>query len=228
MKKYKWVLFDADDTLFDFDAFAGLTVLFSQYQYVFTKQDYQAYQALNKSLWLKYQDNLIDAQTLQIERFKPWEAQFGVSAAKFNAGFLLAMAEVCRPLSGAIELLQYLKNNGTKVGIVTNGFTALQQLRLDKTGINEFVDLLVISEQVGFAKPDRRVFEYTIDKMDDAAFTSVLMVGDNLNTDVQGGFNAGIDTCWYNAKCETNTTNLIPTIEVKSHQQLLALLSTSR
>ncbi|MBE8168303.1 MAG: pyrimidine 5'-nucleotidase [Shewanella sp.] len=224
-KKYQWVLFDADDTLFDFDAFAGLTMLFAQYQHVFTEQDYQAYQTLNKSLWLKYQDNLIDAQTLQIDRFKPWAAKFDISAGELNNGFLLAMAEVCRPLSGAIELLEYLKSNSIRVGIVTNGFTALQQIRLDKTGINQFVDLLVISEQIGFAKPDCRVFEYAFDKMDNVALASVLMVGDNLNTDVQGGINAGIDTCWYNAKNEVNQTELSPTFQVNSHQQLLLVLT---
>ncbi|MGB0893915.1 MAG: pyrimidine 5'-nucleotidase [Parashewanella sp.] len=223
---YNWILFDADETLFSFDAFSGLTLLFSQYGITFTEADFQSYMTLNKSLWVDYQNKVIDANTLQINRFVPWGNKLNIDPLTLNRGFLSAMAEVCQPLDGAIALLTAL-NKTAKIGIITNGFTALQQIRLQKTGINKLIDLLVISEQVGYPKPDHRIFDFAFKKMGNPEKSRVLMVGDNLDTDIKGGNDFGIDTCWYNPEMHENKTDISPKIEVDSHQKLQSLLDIS-
>ncbi|MCV5919249.1 HAD-IA family hydrolase, partial [Escherichia coli] len=82
-------------------------------------------------------------------------------------------------LPGAKELMEALQGKA-KMGIITNGFTELQAIRLERTGMTEYFDKVVISEQVGVAKPDLGIFEYAMQQMGNPCKTRVLMVGDNL------------------------------------------------
>ena len=94
-----------------------------------------------------------------------------------------AMAEICSPLPGAVSLLDSLQGK-VKMGIITNGFTSLQQTRLERTGLRDHFDLLIISEEVGVAKPDARIFDYALAQAG--------------NPDRSRVVNAGLATCWFN------------------------------
>ncbi|MFC4655074.1 pyrimidine 5'-nucleotidase [Rheinheimera marina] len=191
----QWVLFDADDTLFHFDAFSGLTLMMQQYQRHFTEQDYQQFQALNQPLWLQYQQGDIAADELKVRRFTQLGAELQVDPALLNRQYLQAMAQVCPPLPGAIELLQRLKGN-KRLGIITNGFTDLQQVRLERAGLQDHFDLLVISEQVGAAKPSPKIYQHALEQMGQPDPATVLMVGDNPVADIAGGQQMGFYTCF--------------------------------
>ena len=137
------------------------------------------------------------------------------------------MAEICEPLPNAKLLLETLKAKRKSLSILTNGFTALQQRRLNKTGLTDVFDHVIISEQVGFAKPDERVFKHTLDKLNinQDLRNRVLMIGDTFASDIVGGQRAGIQTCWLNHHNEQLTDEQIkPTYEVKSLKDLMALL----
>lgn len=129
MSHYSHILFDADETLFSFNAKLGLQKLFAHYDVVFSDADYEEYNSLNAPLWVKYQNGEIDAKTLQVTRFKRWATKLNVTPETLNAGFLAAMAEICQPLPGARALLDSLKGQCT-LAIITNGFAALQQKTL--------------------------------------------------------------------------------------------------
>lgn len=219
LKEWDWILFDADDTLFHFDAFAGLQRLFQQYDVQFSRADYDDYQAINKPLWVDYQNGAISALQLQHQRFESWAEKLAVTASDLNNGFLTAMAEICTPLAGAVDLLNALKGR-VKMGIITNGFTALQQARLERTGFLGVFDLLVISEQVGYAKPHPAIFDYAINQMENPVRERVLMVGDNPDSDILGGINAGLATCWLNADGRAQPEGINPTWQVTSLKAL--------
>lgn len=220
MMKYPWILFDADETLFHFDNFLGLQHMMLSYGVDFTQTDYEEYQKLNKPLWVKYQNGEINAKELQTTRFKVWAERLSTNEMTLNTAFLNAMAEICKPLDGAEELLTFLKKHHINVGIITNGFEQLQQVRLEKTGFHKYIDLLVISEQVGYAKPDKRIFEFALSNMTSVENNDILMVGDTLASDILGGNQMGFDTCWLNASASKNTTNIKPTVEVNSLLEL--------
>jgi 5'-nucleotidase len=220
---WDWILFDADETLFTFDAFGGLQRMFLDYSVTFTAEDFQDYQAINKPLWVDYQNGAISALQLQHQRFEGWSERLSVPAGDLNAAFLNAMAEICVPLPGAVSLLNALKDR-VKIGIITNGFTALQQIRLERTGLRDYFDLLVISEQVGVAKPDRKIFDYTFEQMGQPPRDRVLMVGDTAESDILGGINAGIATCWLNAHGRSLPEGIMPTWEVTTLSELERLL----
>lgn len=216
---WDWILFDADETLFTFDSLGGLQRMFLHYDVTFTADDFQEYQAVNKPLWVDYQNGVITAMQLQLQRFEGWAKRLNVPPSELNNGFLSAMADICAPLPGAVSLLDALQGK-VKIGIITNGFTALQQTRLERTGLSDHFDLLVISEQVGIAKPDPRIFEYTFAKMGHPPLSRILMVGDTPESDILGGINAGIATCWLNMHGRTLPEGIKPTWQVSTLSEL--------
>lgn len=223
MMKWDWIFFDADETLFTFDAFSGLQRMFLDYSVTFTAEDFQDYQAVNKPLWVDYQNGDITALQLQHQRFTHWGERLNVHPGDLNDAFINAMAEICMPLPGVESLLNALKGK-VKMGIITNGFTALQQRRLERTGLGDFFDLLVISEEVGVAKPDRRIFDYALQQTGLEDCSRVMMVGDTAESDIRGGINAGWATCWLNAHQRPQLEGIIPDWTVTSLAELEYLL----
>ncbi|AUI87664.1 noncanonical pyrimidine nucleotidase, YjjG family [Vibrio azureus] len=221
---YDWILFDADETLFNFDAFKGLQRMLSLKGVDFTQQDFLHYQATNKPLWVDYQNGTITADELKHRRFLEWAQKLDTTTTELNRAFLEAMADICTLLPGAKELVEQLHGK-VKMGIITNGFTELQAIRLERTGMTPFFDLVVISEQVGIAKPDLGIFEYAMARMGMPAKERVLMVGDNPDSDIIGGQNFGIDTCWLNVSGAKCAEGILPTYTVSSLSELAQQLS---
>ena len=220
---WDWIFFDADETLFTFDSFGGLQRMFLDYSITFTAEDFQDYQAVNKPLWVDYQNGAITALQLQHQRFDLWAGRLNVSPGVLNDAFLNAMAEICAPLPGAVSLLDSLKGKA-KLGIITNGFTALQQIRLERTGLRDYFDALVISEEVGVPKPDPRIFDYALELAGNPDRARVLMVGDTAESDIRGGMNAGLATCWLKAHGRVLPEGIEPTWTVTSLSELEQLL----
>lgn len=222
--KYQWILFDADETLFSFRSFGGLQKVLARYGLEFNEQDYATFQAVNQRLWIAYQNQEIDAEGLQRQRFSRLAALTGEDPLKLNALLMEEMALLSLPLENTVATLQALQGK-CKMGIITNGFNAMQQKRLDNTQTAPFFELLVVSENVGIAKPDKRIFEYAFAQMGNVDKRRILMVGDTLSSDIVGGQNAGIDTCWFNPHQKPNDSNVRPTYEIHSMLQLIEVAS---
>ena len=221
--RYNWVLFDADETLFSFNSYLGLTAMLKRYGIDFTPEDYDAFQAVNKLLWVAYQNNEITAEDIQMRRFAKLAEQTGVYQIQLNQELMAEMAKISKPLDGVVEMLEALYPE-VIMGIITNGFTELQQQRLQNTQTEKFFDIVVVSEQIGVAKPDRKVFDYAFSLMDDLDKTKTLMVGDTLASDILGGYNSGIDTCWFNHANLVNDTKIQPTYEIKDIRELVKIV----
>lgn len=222
-KQYQWILFDADETLFHFDDFSGLQRMFAKFNVQFTAEDYKAYKKTNTELWLQYQDGKITVEELHHQRFSAWVRELPLSPLDLNNHFLEAMIEICSALDGVDDLLQML-NGKVKLGIITNGYTKLMHARLERFGYHDHFDALVISEQVGVAKPHPGIFEHALDLMGNPPPEKVLMVGDNPVSDILGGLNAGMDTCWLNITNQTAPEGVIPHYQVTSIAELEQLL----
>ena len=219
MKPYDWILFDADDTLFNFDAHCGLRRMFEGYGVDFSQQEYEKYESINQPLWVDYQNGMITSQQLQHQRLVHWADKLNVPSSELSKAFLISMAEICTPLDGAVSLLNFLKGKA-KLGIITNGFTELQQARLERTGLDNHFDLLVISEQVGVAKPHPGIFEHALTLMGNPNREDVLMVGDNPSSDIVGGLNAGLHACWLNTNNKPSLVGVTPHYQVSSLVEL--------
>ena len=159
----------------------------------------------------------ITAKELQCRRFDLWAKKLNTVSEDLNSAFLASMAEICAPLEGAVSLLEALQGK-VKLGIITNGFTELQQVRLELTGLKKYFDFIVISEEVGHAKPHPVIFDHALSIMGHPERHQVLMVGDNPDSDILGGINAGFHTCWFNVDNRVAPAHIIP------HHQVVSLI----
>ncbi|SHF50825.1 pyrimidine 5'-nucleotidase [Vibrio gazogenes] len=221
--KFDWILFDADETLFHFDAFTGLKTMFSAFDVDFTAEDFNQYQAQNQQLWRDYQDGKIDAATLKHQRFTTWATRLGQTTEALNLHFFQAMAEISTLLPGARALLEQLRGQA-QLGIITNGFIDLQSHRLEKHGLTDYFAQVTVSEQVGVAKPDPAIFAYTHQQIGYPDKSRVLMVGDNPVADIQGGHQYGFTTCWLNSDQQSIPDHVVCHYEIQSLTELSAVI----
>jgi 2-haloacid dehalogenase len=127
-------------------------------------------------------------------------------------------------IDGAYEVLRTLQQT-SRLAIVTNGLQAVQRSRFDRSTIRDFVTELIISEEIGVAKPQTAFFDVANDRLGRPAKSDVLLIGDSLTSDIRGGVDYGIDTCWYNPTCEPRPDNLQQiTYEIKNLRELLDVL----
>lgn len=222
--KYQWILFDADETLFSFNSYLGLKAMLVRYGIEFSEADYDAFQAINKPLWVAYQNKEITIQELQTTRFAKLAEQTGKDALDLNKELMAEMAIVSKPLPNVMDMLNTLYGK-VQMGIITNGLEALQQKRLENTGTTKFFEIVVVSEVVGVAKPNAKIFEYAFEQIGDVDKSQILMVGDTLSSDILGANGVGIDSCWFNHTGENNTTEIKPTYEITDIKQLIAIAS---
>jgi 2-haloacid dehalogenase len=198
---YRWILFDADGTLFDYDKAEAKALVksFDEIGYPFEPRYAAAYRQINGQIWEDFEKGLITQNELRVRRFELlFEAtSVEADAAVFSDLYLRFLAQGTDLIEGAEEILQVL--NG-KVGmvIITNGLKDVQRPRLARSTIGHYFDEVVISEEVGSAKPKSRIFDVAFERMGNPAKGEVLIVGDSLTSDIAGGINYGIDTCWFN------------------------------
>jgi YjjG family noncanonical pyrimidine nucleotidase len=224
MNTYDWILFDIDETLLHFDDLSGLTLMFSKLGIEFTKEHYREYQTINKSLWTDYQKGKITLPQLKATRFNSWAIKNQMEIEFLNQAFFAAMTEICKPLEGAISLIQSLKNK-SRLGIITNGFSVLQEARLARTGLNTHFEVIVMSEKVGVGKPHAGIFDHALALMGNPTPSKVLMVGDNFDADILGGANAGFDTCWINHHKVKIKKGIKPTYQVSCLAEIETLFN---
>lgn len=199
------VWLDLDDTLVDFRA-ASRLALAKVYEeerldrFFPSLQSWTAaYEKFNYELWQRYAGKEVDQATLRMERFRLplTEADMAHDIAtavslRLDPVYLGYLADASRLLPGAMELVMWLRDvAGVKIGILSNGFTEVQQRKLEVTGLDAFVDVMVLSDDIGINKPDPRLFEFAMTRAGETDPSSQLMIGDNVNTDIAGALAAG-------------------------------------
>lgn len=223
--KYKVLLFDADETLFDFkkSESIALELAISDFEIPYDpKHHLKIYESINSAIWKEFEEGKITQNTLKVERFKRLSQELGIDfdPHRFSERYMYHLAEASFLLDDAVPLLEKLHGK-FKLVIVTNGLAYVQNRRIGKSSIADYFSHIVISEEVGIAKPDPKIFEHTLKLIDHVDKSEVLMIGDSLTSDIKGGINFGVDTCWYNPKKLSNTSSVKPTYEIND---LLALL----
>ena len=236
MKKYKDLFIDFDDTLYDthgnavialqetFDAF-HLERYFDNPQ-VF----YDAYWAANVDLWTRYSKGEITRPYLIVERFRhPLSEGKGLDITE---QYCLEMSDrfldfcSCKPgvIEGAHELMNYLKEKGYRMHMCSNGFHEVQYKKLAACGLRDYFDTIILSEDAGVNKPSPLYFDFAL-KMSGAHRESTLMIGDNLNTDIQGALSAGIDALLFNRwQVNLSESTVAPTFVVETLADIKQIL----
>ena len=208
MKAYRHLFFDLDHTLWDFETNAHETLeqLFADYDLArhgrFTFAEFsQRYSDVNHALWRLYQSNKVTQQQLRETRFVRTLSRLGVAEADIPADISARFTDIL-PRKAAVfphthEVLTYLKAKGYRLHLITNGFEDVQQIKLASSRLTPYFEEIITSEHSGFLKPDPRMFAHALARTGATAVES-LMVGDNLECDVLGAYNAGIDQVYFN------------------------------
>lgn len=226
--KYEMIIFDADETLFDFkksesNAFKN-TMLEFEIEYD-ENHHLKVYEEINTAIWKEFEIGLITQEKLKIERFKRLAAKLNASfdEGQFAKSYMKHLSNASFLFDDSITLLDSLHKD-YKLTIVTNGLKDVQDNRIRKSIIAKYFEDIVISEEVQVSKPDPKILELTLNNIGHNDKSKVLMVGDSLSSDIQGGINFGIDTCWFNPKKIVNETGINPTYEISNLMELKDIL----
>lgn len=229
--KYEIILFDADDTLFDFkkserEAFKN-TILEFNIEY---DENYhlKIYQTINTAIWKDFEEGHITQEKLKVERFRRLSDSLNVNfdENKFAKAYMKHLSNASFLFEDSLELVESLHEN-YRLAIVSNGLKEVQNKRIKQSTISKYFEEIVVSEEVKVSKPDPKIFEYALKNIKHTDKSKVLIVGDSLTSDIQGGINFGIDTCWYNPKKNENKIGIIPTYEISNFIELKHILKNA-
>lgn len=226
--KYRWIVFDADGTLFDYDR-AEVTALrraFSEIGLELDARLHESFIRINARLWEAFEHGEVSSERLRVQRFEELaaELQLDIDPIAFSKDYLHLLGLQTHLLPGAYSSVESLAAE-YGLALATNGIASVQRARFDASVIRPFFHTIVISDEIGVAKPDPRYFEVLVTSLGNPPRSQVLMVGDGLSSDMKGGVDFGIDTCWFNRARVENNTGIKPSFEIHELRQLLVLLN---
>lgn len=201
MSRYRWIMFDADGTLYDFDAAETTALVRTLEQAGLPAGDgaCRHYREISLELWRAFELGEIALERLKVERFERLLAELGaaVDPLRLSRAYISHLCGQAPLLPGAHALVQELASDHGLV-LATNGIAEVQRRRFEPSPIRPYFSHLVISEEIGAAKPQPAYFERAFALMGDPPREEVLMVGDSLTSDIAGGIAFGVDTVWFN------------------------------
>ena len=226
--KYKIIIFDADDTLFDFkkserEAFKNTMEEFNlEYD---ENYHFKVYKEINNTLWKDFELGIIPQEKINEVRFKIFSDALNIkfNTDKFADSYIKNLGNASFLYEESTELIKYLYKDYI-LFIVTNGLKDVQKNRIKKSSIAKYFKNIIVSDEVNVAKPNPKIFEYALKDATNTYSDEILVVGDSLSSDIQGGINLKADTCWYNPNKIENKTTITPTYEISNLMDLKGIL----
>ena len=227
MGKYRLLLFDADDTILDFKKSedTALEKLFNKYSIPFTDENIKTYKNINTRLWKDFEKGKIEKDDITNTRFKEFFDTLKLKgySDSIKDEYQNLLGEGFFVIDGAEDILKKLSKSCI-LYCVTNGIYTTQISRFKGSGLDKYFKEIFVSEKVGHQKPKKEFFDYVEKNIDRFEKKHSLIIGDSLSSDIKGGNNAGIDTCFYNPKKLKNNTDIKPTYEIKDLKELLEIV----
>lgn len=199
----KHLFFDLDRTLWDFEknSETALNILFDQLDLGNKIRSFRTfhttYKKINAELWFQYAKGEVTKEDLRTKRFERTLLNFKVDnqelAKKMGDGYIEISPYQTNLFPHTIETLESLKKDEYKLHIITNGFKEVQFIKLENSGLIDFFDVILCSEEVGKTKPNPEVFQFALDRAN-AAKKESLMIGDDYHADIIGAEKFGIQS----------------------------------
>ena len=226
--EYSVLLFDADNTLLDFtktEQHAFVEVM-KKHGYPYDIEVKKVYDTINHGLWKQFECGEITREEVVNTRFGKLFGQIGIvgDGVLFEKEYQETLSHGCHVIEGAIELLASLKQNGKRIYIVTNGVANTQHRRLSESGIEGYVDGIFISDEIGCQKPAKQFFDVVFAAVGEEYRKEALIIGDSLTSDIVGGNQAGIKTCWYNPDGLKNESMAVADYMIQNLKELYGIL----
>jgi putative hydrolase of the HAD superfamily len=183
------------------------------------------YKKINDKMWSDLEKGNLAAEELKVQRFRQYMDAINISIDPVKVSDLYEkhLSEASFLYEESFPVIKELHKN-FRLFIITNGLSLVQRGRLERSILLPYFEDIIISEEVKVSKPNPKIFEIALEKANFTEKKKVLMIGDSLSSDIKGGINFGIDTCWLNKKNIENNTNITPTYEIKSLYEIEKLL----
>lgn len=198
---YRILLFDADDTLLDFDAneTESFRSVMKEMGELWTEEIYDTYRKLNRQLWRRIERGEITVEEGVNRRFADLMARYGrqVDGRLWEQAYRRYLNQGIQEIPWVHQVLGKLKENGYELYVITNGVEETQTSRMARSGLDRYFRQLFISGKIGAGKPSGEFFDYVKSHVERFDTREALIIGDSLTSDIKGGINAGIDTCWF-------------------------------
>ena len=226
----KFVLLDLDDTIFDFGYAEkkALESVLSEIGVSVNDRIKQRYSEINSEYWKRLEVGELTRKEVQVGRFTSLfeELEINADPVLTNAEYMSRIANIVHYVDGAEQLLVDLRNAGYLIYIVSNGSVSVQNGRMKQAGLEHFFDGVFLSEHLGVEKPNKAFFDACAASIADFDAAHAIVVGDSLTSDILGGINAGIMTCWFNPKKKAPAPHVQPDYEIDHLSKLLPLLQS--
>lgn len=225
----KVILWDIDGTLLNFEEAEknAIGTCFSIFKMGECSDEMlQAYSRINQQYWQRLERGEVSKKEVLEGRFRDFFCQYHLDvskAAAFNEEYQKRLGDTIVFYENGLELVKELKGKLLQYA-VTNGTKVAQERKLKNSGLDNLLDGIFISEDVGVEKPGKEFFTKVFECIGTYPVEEILIVGDSLTSDIQGGINAGIKTCWFNPKKQKNTSNLRADYEIENLGELRTLL----
>jgi YjjG family noncanonical pyrimidine nucleotidase len=223
---YNWLLFDLDGTLLDFHKaeYLCMEATLKSFGFRADNEVLLAYRSINESYWKMLERGEISQEALALARHRTLFERFGFTGdvEAFQNHYEGALSESSYLFDGAYELLRQLRDrDGIHLAIVTNGFARIQERRIALAGLDTLFERIFISEQVGYRKPQIEFFEHVFREIGEG---NAMIIGDSLTSDIKGGADFGITTCWFNPDGQNNPLGVRVDHEIHDLSELWQLV----
>ena len=221
------VLFDLDDTILDFHKAESIAIAktFVELGIEPTEEVIRLYSRINARQWKRLETGEINREQVLVGRFEILFKELGLDLSSRQAKALYEnfLSQGHYFIPGAEELLKKLQGE-CRLFICSNGTAVVQAGRLKSAGISPFFEEIFISEEIGCNKPDPEFFRRCFERIPDFDRERCIIIGDSLSSDILGGINAGIKTCWFNPKHKEGEGYAVPDYEIGELEQVPDLL----
>ena len=229
--RYRHLLFDLDHTLLDSQESERLAYAHTMATIELADPDvhFDRYVAINRALWIAVEAGELQPGEVRHRRFEQFLADVGVDADPhaMAEAFVDGLGRFGELYDGARNVLETLAGRAT-LAMVTNGLSEVQRARIERLGLGDYFHTVVISSEVGVTKPRREIFDLAFTGLGHPGPDTALMIGDSLTSDIAGGRNFGIDTCWYNPGRLARTDDDAVTHEITELGDLVDIVTIPR
>lgn len=228
MNRFTTILWDVDGTLLDFlySQTYAITECFRALGKEITEEQIQRYSQINDEFWKRYERGEVTKEQLLSGRFLQLFQEYDIrdiNLEVFQREYQEALGNVFSHKDDSLTICKSLHGH-VRQYVVTNGVVSTQRSKLKLSGLMEVMDGVFISEEVGVPKPDKKFFDYCLERVEEKERSKILIVGDSLTSDIRGGAQAGIVTCWYRPDGEANTSPYIPDYEISDLHMIYDIL----
>ena len=228
-KRYELILFDLDGTLFDYNRAEEYALKKSLEHFNIDcsfNSCLEEYRKTNRDIWQEFEKGMIELEELKLKRFSILFDILNIKqkVEEFSEKYLYFISKTSFITEGAEEIVSYLCAD-YKLALASNGIYSVQYERLKRSSLSPYFDIFVVSEEIGFAKPAPDFFNCVFKKAGHNDKNTALIVGDSLSSDIKGGFDFGIDTCWFNPGKVAKERDISPTYEIEKLSEVKDIIA---